>query len=191
MFGVSRLALREALIRLKALGLIEARHGAGWFVRRFEPADSFRQLSPLLKHFTGADIHQIMQVRMILEPGIAEIASQHVTGDGMLKLRTSLENMEAHLLDREKFIEWDMNFHATLATEGGNTILTVMCAMLTDLSHSAQWAYRDSTGNRRRSLEFHREIYEGIVQRDKGRAKQAMVKHLQDVWSRIDIEDTQ
>jgi GntR family transcriptional regulator, transcriptional repressor for pyruvate dehydrogenase complex len=188
MFGVSRLALREALIRLKALGLIEARHGAGWFLRKYEPADSFRQLSPLLRHFTGTDIHQIMQVRKILEPEISRIAAEHLSKDGLRRLRTTVAGMEEHLHDREKFIEWDMSFHSTLAEECGNAILAVLCAVLTDLSRSTQWAYRDSIENRRHSLSYHERVLAAIFERDGPAAHRAMLEHIETVWERVETE---
>jgi len=186
MFGVSRLALREALIRLKALGLIEARHGAGWFIRKFEPADNFRLLSPLLKHFTGADLNQMMQVRMILEPAIAASAAENISQAGLAKLKANLAGMEKTIGERERFIEFDMEFHSTLASECGNAILTVLCAMLTDIGRSAQWAYKDSKDNRKRSLEFHRAVYESAASGSASRAERAMREHIQDVWARID-----
>jgi GntR family transcriptional regulator, transcriptional repressor for pyruvate dehydrogenase complex len=189
MFGVSRLALREALIRLKALGLIEARHGTGWFVRRFEPADSFRQLSPLLKNFTGADLNQIMQVRMILEPVIARIAAENVSAAGLKVLEQHLQCMKDNIRDRERFIECDMAFHATLARECGNKILTVLNSILTDLGRSAQWAYKNTVDNRERSWKFHWGIFQALSAGNGLMAEKAMAEHIQDVFGRIETNE--
>lgn len=186
MFGVSRLALREALNCLKTMGVVEARHGAGWFVRRFEPASNFRMLSPLLKNFTGADLNQIMQVRMILEPGIAGVAAANMTAAGIDELRKCLDGMRTHIESRERFIEEDMSFHSVMARECGNDILAVLCAILTDLSRSAQWAYRDSVENRKRSLEYHRAILGGIESGDCAGAEQAMREHIREVGNRLE-----
>ncbi len=189
MLGVSRLALREALIRLKALGLIEARHGTGWFVRKFEPADSFRQLSPLLKNFTGADLNQIMQVRMILEPVIAGIAAEHISPAGLKELSRHIHCMKENIGDREKFIECDMAFHSTLAKECGNKILTVLSSILTDLGRSAQWAYRDAVENREQSLKFHGTVFQAISEGNRPAAEKAMAEHIQTVWARLDTNE--
>jgi GntR family transcriptional regulator, transcriptional repressor for pyruvate dehydrogenase complex len=186
MLGVSRLALREALIRLKALGLIEARHGTGWFVRKFEPADSFRQLSPLLRNFTGADLNQIMQVRMILEPAIAGIAAEHISPVGLKSLNRQILCMKENIVDREKFIECDMAFHATLADECGNKILTVLSSILTDLGRSAQWAFKDAVENREQSWKFHWAVFQAISAGNRPAAEKAMAEHIQDVWTRLE-----
>jgi GntR family transcriptional regulator, transcriptional repressor for pyruvate dehydrogenase complex len=189
MLGVSRLALREALIRLKALGLIEARHGTGWFVRKFEPADSFMQLSPLLRNFTGADLNQIMQVRMILEPVIAGIAAEHISSAGLKALNRHLQCMKDNIQDREIFIECDMAFHATLARECGNKILTVLSSILTDLGRSAQWAYRDSIENREQSLALHFAVLQAVSDKNRPGAEKAMAEHIKTVWSRLDTSE--
>jgi GntR family transcriptional repressor for pyruvate dehydrogenase complex len=186
-FGVSRLALREALVRLKALGLIEARHGSGWYVRKFEPADSFRQLSPLLGRFTGADLNQIMEVRMILEPMVAEKVAGGISERGVSKLRESLAGMEGSIDDRQTFIEYDMMYHSVLAEECGNKILTILCAMLTDLSRRAQWAYRDSTADREKSLSYHRLVLKRIETQKATEAGKAMAEHIRDVWGRLEV----
>jgi len=128
---------------------------------------------------------------MILEPSIAEIAAEQLTEEGIEKLRDYVEKMEATIADRKKFIEWDMSFHFTLANECGNSILSTFCTMLTDLSRSVQWAYRDSNETRMRSLEFHQKVYEAIKNRNDQQAKLAMAQHIQDVWNLIDDEEIQ
>jgi GntR family transcriptional repressor for pyruvate dehydrogenase complex len=185
-FGVSRLALREALVRVKALGLIEARHGSGWYVRKFEPADSFRQLSPLLRHFTGADLNQIMEVRMLMEPLVAQKVAGGIMDRGMERLREAIEGMERHVEDRQGFIEYDMAYHTALAEECGNKILTILCAMLTDLSRRAQWAYRDSVEDRAKSVAYHRTLLEKIEAKDADGAKKTMEEHIREVWGRLE-----
>ncbi|NLE29029.1 MAG: FadR family transcriptional regulator [Phycisphaerae bacterium] len=184
-FGVSRLALREALVRVKALGLIEARHGSGWYVRQFKPADSFRQLSPLLRHFTGADLEQIMEVRMVIEPMVASKAAGGISEEGLGRLGESVSGMVEAVEDRRRFIEHDMAYHSILAEECGNKILTILCAMLTDLSRQAQWAYRDSVEDRMRSVAYHRALLEKIESRDAEGARRTMEEHIRDVGTRL------
>lgn len=47
-FGVSRMTIRQALQKMKALGLIETRSGSGSFVRKISPDDSLQDLVPLM-----------------------------------------------------------------------------------------------------------------------------------------------
>jgi GntR family transcriptional repressor for pyruvate dehydrogenase complex len=184
-FGVSRLAMRESLVRVKALGLIEARQGSGWYVRKFEPADCFRQLSPLLGRFTGAELDQIMEVRLIIEPLVIYKVAGAVSAKGMEQLVSSLSEMVSHIDDRRSFIEYDMTFHSILAKECGNKILTVLCAMLTDLSRRAQSAYPDTVEDRQHSVEYHTRMLDLVSKGDSAGARRAMGEHIQNVWDRI------
>lgn len=186
MFGVSRLAIREALIKLRALGLVEAKQGSGWFLREFKPADTFRTLSPLLKSFTDSDLSQVMMVRLILEPSIAKLAANNISPKGLRKLKEDLDCMEASISDRDRFIECDMDFHSTLAEQSKNKILAVLSAILTDLSRTVQQAYRNTDEDRQLSVKFHREIFEAIKVGDADEAEELMTEHIDDVWSRIE-----
>ncbi|NLX06330.1 MAG: FadR family transcriptional regulator [Phycisphaerae bacterium] len=188
MAGVSRMALREAMIRLRALGLVEARQGSGWYYRKFSPAEIFQQLSPLLKSFSHADVNQIMQVRVNLEPAIAQLAAQNISAAGLDELTGHSRAMLINLNHKEAFIEHDMAFHMVLARECGNGILEVISAILKDLSRSAQWAYRDTVKDRTRSVEFHEEILGAVRSRDGEGAYRAMLGHIEVVWNRVDQE---
>jgi GntR family transcriptional repressor for pyruvate dehydrogenase complex len=186
MFGVSRLAMREAMIRLKSLGLIGARQGLGWYRTHFEPADSFRLLAPLLTNFTGADLQQIMEVRMLFEPFVAAAAANHRSKAATEQLRKCLSIMENNVANREVFIEYDIAFHRQLAIQAGNPILLALFSILTDLSRKAQQAYRDSVDDRARSVTFHRAIFEAVASGDAAAACQAMRDHAQNVWDSIE-----
>ena len=186
MLGVGRVALREALVQLRALGLIDARQGSGWFLCQFRPVDTFRVLSPLLRHFTSADLDQIMQVRMVLEPWMAGVVAARLSAEGLAALEKQLAGMAANVGAKEKFVEYDIAFHAVLAEESGNTVLAALCAILTDLTRSVQWAYPDAVDYRERTVELHRGVFEAIRSGDAKRAEKAMRKHLTDVWESIE-----
>src|SRR6185437_10620908 len=67
--GVSRNSVREATKALETVGLLEARHGTGIFVREF----SFDPLIEYLGHSAGhalRDLADILDVRRTLEVGL-------------------------------------------------------------------------------------------------------------------------
>ena len=70
----------------RGLGIIEARHGKGIFVKHLDPAVVFRMLSPLLKTQAEIDVKQIIEVRLRLEASIAELAAAHRTDDNLCRL---------------------------------------------------------------------------------------------------------
>src|SRR5262245_4165139 len=68
--GCGRLAMREALCTLAALGLLEARVGSGWYVRRFDIATVTGVLARSLT-FHPRVLLDLLHVRQSIEADIA------------------------------------------------------------------------------------------------------------------------
>ncbi|MFW5754222.1 MAG: FadR/GntR family transcriptional regulator, partial [Marinilabiliaceae bacterium] len=80
LFGVSRTALREALRRLNARGLIEIRKGSGMYVSEIKIEDAIKSLNLYYDlSFDSNLISQIIEVRRILEPEISRLAARNRT----------------------------------------------------------------------------------------------------------------
>jgi GntR family transcriptional repressor for pyruvate dehydrogenase complex len=72
-FGVSRTVVREAISRLRSLGLVDARQGSGMFVIKpdVEPLKFDPQTTASIEA-----VLQIVEVRRALEAEVAELAAQ-------------------------------------------------------------------------------------------------------------------
>ena len=72
LFGVGRSAVRDAITTLKGKGTVEVKHGEGTYICGFDSSSLFKSqvLLPSIK-----DVHELFQVRKMLETGMAEIAS--------------------------------------------------------------------------------------------------------------------
>ena len=70
--GVSRTAIREALTRLKLLGLIDSRKNRGMIITRPDVLSNIKRvLDPQL--LDGNTMKEIFELRLVLEMGIADI----------------------------------------------------------------------------------------------------------------------
>ena len=78
--GVGSRSLREALISLKSLGVVQSRHGTGWFIEKFDPVNSLRFLSPLIQNFSGADLESIIR-----ESGLIALAENKMKATEITK----------------------------------------------------------------------------------------------------------
>jgi GntR family transcriptional regulator, transcriptional repressor for pyruvate dehydrogenase complex len=184
--GVGRRALRESLICLQSIGLIQSRHGMGWYVEQFDPSTSLRFLSPLLQDFGGADLHQVLQTRLAIEPMIVQLASRHITEAGLQRLLASLHVMEKHVdnPDAEEFRINDRKFHDILAQECGNCVLSMISSILTGLFYSVLWDLpQDNKGN---VLQKHQILYEAVRNHDSPLAIQTIKDHLEEAMVYID-----
>jgi GntR family transcriptional repressor for pyruvate dehydrogenase complex len=185
MTGVSRLPLREALSMLKGLGVVEARHGKGVFVKPLDMASTFGMLSPLLRAQSEIEIRHIVEVRAHLEPAIASLAAQQRTSADVATLDGCLRRMQENVDERERFVEPDMAFHQELARCTRNPVFHVIMASITDLLCEVQVRYPDNIASRRASLQFHARVMEAVKERDSAAAAQAMTEHIRNVGERL------
>src|SRR5438552_3966331 len=76
-FQVSRASVREALRSLELLGIVETHAGGGTFVRHAQPDDLARPLHSLIAR--GHTLTDVIDVRGLIEPAVAERAAQNIT----------------------------------------------------------------------------------------------------------------
>lgn len=185
MVGVSRLPLREALCILKGLGIVEARHGKGVFVKHLDVSSLFGMLSPLLRTHADVEMTDIVAVRLYLESGIAEHAATHRTEENLRVLTGHIDGMRDSLADRQTFVEHDMAFHQELARSTGNPIFHVFMAAIADILREAQLKYPDKTEYREESSRFHQQILDAVKARDGVQARDVMEQHIRAVGVRL------
>ena len=185
MAGVSRLPLREALCILKGLGVVEAQHGRGVFVKRMDMAAIFGMLSPLLRTQAHISPRDIVEVRGYLEPRIAELAARNRSPEHLSHLADGLAGMRDCLDDARAFVEHDMGFHQELARSSGNPVYHVFMAALTDLVREVQLMFPDRAEYREASIRYHEEILTSVDQGDCERAVTTMREHIRNVEERI------
>lgn len=185
MLKVSRLPLREALARLRALGVIAVRQGKGAFVCPVNATHLFRQLSPMLRSQGPRNLVEMMEVRQVLETAATRLAAQRRSQNDLVNLRRGLDGMRATLRHKADFIQHDMAFHRQLATATGNPTFELLLNTIHHAVAVTQWSYVDDVAARELSLDHHERIYEAIAHRNPSKAAAAMKKHLRDVQARL------
>ena len=127
LFAVSRTALREALRRLSARGLISVRKGSGMFVSEIKTEDAIKSLNLYYDlKFDNNLISQIIEVRRLFEPEIVRLASQNRTDEDIRLLRDNLADLINCDPDNTQ-MEVDMinKFHMNLSKATGNPIIMI------------------------------------------------------------------
>lgn len=93
LFGVGRSTIREAVKLLSSKGILEVRRGSGTYVISTVPIES----DPLgLRAVTdkSALALDLVNVRLMLEPGIAELAATQATEEDIIELRRLCDEVE-------------------------------------------------------------------------------------------------
>ena len=123
-FGVSRMTIRQAMQKLKALGLIETRTGSGSYVCEVNPEDSLNELIPLMYIGSPSQIH-VFQFREMIESESVRIATPSAGEKYLKKLEDQLTRMNnAAAEDNIKlFSQYDLKFHMTIVKMTGNPLM--------------------------------------------------------------------
>lgn len=179
---ISRPTVREALRVLEAIGLLQTTKGLGSFVaKQVSPSAVEGLLSEL---FTLGDPFDLVETRMIIEPGIAALAAVRATEADIELLEELVSASEATEDTPETRSIWpDRQFHIALARIARNPILTDLMQVITKrmsqrIWESVQPQVLQGLAASRRLTYYHRQILEGIQARDPETARKAMTEHM-------------
>ncbi|MFT8319818.1 MAG: FadR/GntR family transcriptional regulator [Bacillus sp. (in: firmicutes)] len=184
-FQVSRSAVREALSALRAKGLIEMKQGEGTYVRQFE-ANEISFSFPTAILMNQKDVHNLLEVRRIIETGAAAAAANKRTKENLEKMKLALIEMKGANGVEELGEKSDLDFHLAIADSSQNPLLMNLLLNVSDLMQETMketrrlWLFSKQTTTER-LYEEHLKIYQAIVNQDENKAREAMLYHLQKV----------
>ena len=127
--GVSRTVIREALTRLRMMGLIESKKKKGSVITS---PDLFGMMSKSMNpHILDQDtLKEIFEIRLVLEIGMADLLFQRITKKDIEQLKEIVSNeppvTQYHLFN----IEHEIAFHGKLYEITGNNTLKKFQKML-------------------------------------------------------------
>jgi DNA-binding FadR family transcriptional regulator len=184
-FGVGRPSVREALLHLSKMGLVEVRSGERARVTRPTPQFVIDALAGPARNMIAAPggVQDFQSARIFFEVGLARHAAKHATEEQLQRFAEALEVNRQSIGDLKRFERTDVDFHFVLAVMMGNPIFTAIHAAL------AEWLLEQrrttlAAGEDVRAYEAHKLIYEAVASRDPDRAEQAMRDHLEYVSRR-------
>jgi GntR family transcriptional regulator, transcriptional repressor for pyruvate dehydrogenase complex len=198
-FGVPRNKLRTVLKRFEAAGKITRQIGRGSFVAGAPPRFSVNHqcpavastpkmpnlcdgsLSDLADWLHGASPHDILEVRMMVEPGAAELAALRATTHDLIMIEHCRGTAsQAHTL--KEFDFWGGRLQLEIIRAAKNDLLTLLYEtvdeartnLTIDLSKDA-----GSSGGRRVTFrDQRRSLVRALVTRDPKSARQLAQDHL-------------
>lgn len=182
MFGVSRTVIREAVAKLKSLGLVETKRGVGTTVIRNAPAETFyaRSINPTAVE----DILHILELRMVVESAAASLAAQRHDAEDMARIESALKAFHEARARHELARKEDYEFHLSIAIATKNpfirsffeqynkNIIPRAKILNANIDQAASEKYL------KRVEDEHLELFEAIKARNAEAASAAMHEHL-------------
>lgn len=189
-FGVSRTVVREAMSRLKTLGLVESRQGSGAFVLASRQA--LEQLSLAPDGSVDAVI-QMVEVRRALEAESAALAAARRTPQSVKQIKQALQALGKAVKAGGDGVEEDVAFHTAIAQATSNPFLLATLAYLNRFLLDATRVTRANEATRADlEAQVHQEhsaIVSAIEAGDVAAARQAGTNHMLNAARRIGQAD--
>ena len=178
---VSRSSVREAIRTLELQGLAVSKHGSGTFINTQSLNAVATLMTSSLGEGLGADeaqLHDIFEVRHLLEPQLAALAAQRATPEDVERLSSILVEQQRQIMEGETGVDADTEFHFALATATHNAALVKVVSAVEDVLRQSRDQSLQQPGRPQRSLDSHHEILEMVRTGDHSGARSAMEHHL-------------
>jgi GntR family transcriptional repressor for pyruvate dehydrogenase complex len=184
-FKVSRSTVREAMLSLETMNLVERRQGNGTYVLASSEDVPLKTLasSPLLASLFHEhdDVIDVLILRKIIEPQIAALASKNATPKQIDLLTEIIAEQEQDLAEGRNPVKGDCDFHYALARMSRNVVLERLLVALVRPLRRVREEYLQTKERKLKSLEGHRKIVAAIARGSATVARRAMLRHLEGI----------
>lgn len=182
--GVSRTVIREALLRLKTIGLLESKKHKGAVLCNPDVLRPLRKVfhPSILDHDTLRDM---FEMRLALEVGMADFIVNNLTDENLAELEKIADGIVSGDTANPWQVEDEIKFHGALYKISKNKILLELQEMLIPI-----FQYVHQSGLLEKDVvtgEFisHKELVQVLKQRDAEAYRIAIRKHLNNHFARI------
>jgi len=173
--GISRSTVREAVRSMRALGIIEAKQGAGLFVGDLSLAALRRILVFGARHDLKL-LLDLYQIRTWLEATAIELATNQLRDEELSEVELCLYRWRLALERNESLSSHDRRFHRLLYECLGNQLLMRLLEAFWDVFE--EFAIEDVRRDPAPEVSYHDHVrlFEAVRQRDASRAKDILLE---------------
>lgn len=190
--GVSRVAVREALRVLDAMGVIAQGTGSGpdaGTILTGAPGEALTRLVRLHVTLASVGSRDVVQARIALERESARLAAGHARDGDHARMRRHLAAMDDPKVTAEVFNDEDTAFHVAIARASGNPLVAAMTtalrnAMRTTLLDKLRTA-PDFAAVAARLCREHHGIHEALLDGDGPRAADLVEEHIARFYAEV------
>lgn len=168
-FSVSRIAVREAIKMLSAIGVVIIKRGNGTYISKKVTSSVFDSLVfQLILQEKSSE--ELAELRTMLEIGMIEVLMDKRTPEDIKKIEESIQNFEEEysrkVLNIEKLTNCDLDFHLKVTESTHNSLIIGIAEAIFQLyiASFSKILYKRSSVEE--SIKIHKQILEGIKNRD-------------------------
>lgn len=180
-FGVSRVTVREALLRLESLGLLDSKFGGGTYVKEITPGLNLHAIIPVA-YLSASSILEVIEYRQVVEVKTAGLAAKRADTAAIAELEEILSLMDKWKDSPQRFAEEDLNFHLKLAMITKNSLLIETLNVIKSILSQAMF-YSIRQRGCEQGLHYHRLLIDAVAAHDSAKAMAIMEEHIDDVYA--------
>ena len=179
--GVSRSSTREAVRALIAARVLDVRRGDGTYVTSLEPKLLLEAMSFVVALHEDTSILELFEVRRILEPAAAALATRRCQPADIERLVEMLDEVDIGT-SVEDLVAHDLKFHGFINDLSGNSYLSSLLDSLSSHTLRARiWRGLTEEGSVARTLAEHRAIAEAMASADTELVRSCVSVHISGV----------
>ena len=166
LYKISKTPLREALIKLEKVGLVEKNINRGFLVKRI----------------LRKDAEEIYDLREVIDGVSARKVAENITEEKIQKIEKIIYDMKLCIKDKKtnEYVEHDKYFHMVLNKLTGNKRLA---EIMQNLNLQVNMLLKTSIKLPKRGMNVsfneHKKIFDAILRKDPVKAEENAKKHMQ------------
>jgi DNA-binding FadR family transcriptional regulator len=182
--GVSRTAIREGFKSLEAVGVINAHHGKGRFVSKFDSTAIADNLAISLT-LDRPSLQEVLEIRKALETGFLAQAASLLKEEDFEALERLVGRMNLKVKEPTTFLQEDMEFHRILFRKLNNRVLLNILEIFWKLFGQVEEGTEHTLDQLTEAVNQHRVIVAALRKGKVSRAKDLLEVHFRDAERRI------
>ncbi len=187
--GVSRTVVREAILRLRTLGLVESKKHKGMTLTEPDIMTGFEKV--LNPKMLGANtLKDIFELRLILEMGMADLLFERKNTTHMNELERIVSLGEKDAKEKNNFsLKHEIDFHGKLYEISGNTTLLRFQSLLLPVFEWVHENHYNGHYDYKEGFVTHRGLLEILKKGTPAEFRDGMRKHLAPHFERTFQQD--
>ena len=182
--AISRSTLREAIRVLDMMGIIKVEHGSGMVIHASKLSDSMLRPLRFSLMLHKHRLLELFETRRLIEVECTGLAAERATTEEISRIRASYERLLECVRDREAGIACEIDLHEQINRAAHNAILYEVLLSVKDLLRASRDFTVPANGVSEATIESHGSILAAIESRDVPKARQEMLRHLDEVYER-------
>jgi GntR family transcriptional regulator, transcriptional repressor for pyruvate dehydrogenase complex len=183
-FGMSRGAVREALIRLDTLRIVESRPKSGIYLQPYSADRSIEAMVLFAETDTplaAGEVAQSVELRAVLETEALRLACLRRTPEDLQRLQEILQHSESAIAEGATLADLDAEFHKAIVAATHNDVLLRFINVFYRMSRKRREVYFRAPGQSQRSHAQHLQLYRAIESQDAASGLRILNRHLKGV----------